>query len=196
MPKRYPDIRKLLVGIAIFLTLAIAVLWFSSPFRRQQGFSVPVIQHTIEINAPADRVYRYLGNSQNAALWSVYVDHIAVLNDSLFADGTIGSRRRCFTKADETGKWWDEEIVENLPGTKRRLTIYNLNGFPLTANHLVTEQLYTPLENGHSRLTFAVFFSHPKPTPAELLKTKLAAFEIKRIFKGNLLRIKTLLEKN
>lgn len=92
------------------------------------------MKHSVEINAPAEKVYNYLGNSAHAGEWSVFVDHITPLNTDSVADGSAGSRRRCFTTAAETGATWDETITQNIPNKKREIIIYNMINFPMVAN--------------------------------------------------------------
>jgi hypothetical protein len=109
-------------------------------------------------------------------------------------DGIPGSRRRCFCRADEKGKQWDELITEVIPDQKRQLTIYNLKYFPVTAKNLATEQLYETFSENKCRLTFTIFFKDEKPTLIEKIKMYMAAYKIKSIFKKNMANIKRIVE--
>jgi uncharacterized protein YndB with AHSA1/START domain len=148
----------------------------------------------VDIAVPPDSVFRFLGVSDNARKWSVFVDHITPLNADSVPDGTPGSRRRCFCKPDETGRRWDETITEVVPGKKRQLTIYNLVNFTAASQSLATEQLYRPLEGGGCRLTFTVFFKDAEPSWKETLEMYLAAYTIKSIFARNMDNIKRITE--
>lgn len=187
-------IKKIITAICLFLILACIGTVIFSPFKRHKGFDYPLILHQIEINAPVQKVFTYLGNSDHARDWSVFVDHINTLNAEKVPDGQVGSERRCFVHANEKGTQWDEMTTEVIPFRKRQLTIYNLQGFPLTANHLATEQLYQTLPNGNCLLSFTVFYKDAPPTFFEKIKTHIASYRIKAIFKGNMENIKRIVE--
>ena len=148
------------------------------------------VSYTVSIDAPVPIVFAYLGNSSNAAQWSVFVHHITTLNDSVIPDGAVGSIRRCYVNSDESGRRWDEEIVEVVPNLKRRLSIFNLYDFPMTANNLVTDQFYQKTANNQCELTFSVFFDVENPGMVAHLKLYFAAYRIQSIFKQNMENIK------
>ncbi len=154
---------------------------------------MPSVQCSIEIDAPVDSVYAYLGNSANAAQWSVWVDHITPLNADVVPDGKAGSLRRCFQNADEQGLRWDEEILIAEHGHRRRLSIFGLVDFPMEATGLATEQRYLSLPGNRTALTFTVFYLNP-PTPWDYTKTLLGAWLIRDIFQDNMLNIKKKIE--
>ncbi|MFN0034882.1 MAG: hypothetical protein ACKVUS_07445 [Saprospiraceae bacterium] len=120
--------------------------------------------------------------------------HITTLNADAVPDGEVGSLRRCFQNADEQGLRWDEEIILNEPAQRRRLTIFNLIGFPMQAEGLATDQIYEPISGGKTRLTFAVFFQSP-PSFWTTFKTFLGAWKIEDIFRQNMDNIKANIEK-
>lgn len=174
--------------------LILAVIIYLSPYGKQEGFSYKLMKHTITVNAPVGDLYRYLGNSDNARDWSVYVDHITTLNADSVPDGSVGSKRRCFVNPDETGTRWDETISENIADTKRQITIYNMIDFPLTADNLATEQLYKKIDENTTELTFSVFYLDAEPSFFEILKTHAASYRIISIFKDNMENIKSIVE--
>jgi hypothetical protein len=189
--KRLKKILLLLFSLAV-LGLSGAVIF--SPYGAHEGFSYKLIFHTVDIKAPVDSVFRFLGNSNNARKWSVFVNHITPLNSDSFPDGRPGSRRRCFCNADEKGTQWDELITEVVPGKKRQLTIYHLVDFSMSAGGLATEQLYEELPGHACRLTFTVFFKDHSPSWWESIKTYLAAYKIRDIFERNMNNIKRISE--
>src|SRR5687768_2023175 len=128
------------VGIAVLLLMA--GLYIFSPYRHQVGFAYKLIKHSVLINVAPDSVFRFLGNSANARRWSLYVHHIAPLNANEVPDGTVGSKRRCFCNADETGTQWDEVLTRVVPNEKRQISCYNLVDFAMSTKGLGTEQLY------------------------------------------------------
>jgi uncharacterized protein YndB with AHSA1/START domain len=194
LEKNYKKTGKRFLYLLLFLFLIIAGVVAFSPYGRQKGFSYKLIKHSIDINAPAERVFDFLGNSHNASRWSSFVSHITVLNPDSFTDGTSGSRRRCFRNKNEKGMQWDELIIEAAANKKRQLSIYNLKDFSMTAGHLATEQLYEVIGVNKCRLTFTVFFKDATPTIGEAIKMYIAAYMIEPVFKRNLSNIKRISE--
>lgn len=180
----------LLPSIVACLT---GILFVFSPYRSNTFYSGKAVVSSVVINATPQEVYTYLGNSAHARQWSVFVDHITTLNEDSIHDGAVGSRRRCFCRADEQGMQWDELTTINEKDTKRRLLIYRLVHFALTADGLATEQIYTPLSNHKCRLTFTVFFEN-KPGFIDDFNMHFAAWYIHYILDRNLANIKRLNE--
>jgi hypothetical protein len=176
--------------------LLFAGVIFLSPFGNHNGFSYKLIKHSVDIDAPAKDVFNFLGNSANASKWSVFVDHINPLNNDSIPDGKTGSTRRCFCNANEKGTQWDEVITEVIPGRKRQILIYNMKEFSMSEDGLATEQLYESTVPGKTRLTFTVFYKDREPGITALLKTYIAAYRIKSIFRENMINIKNIVEQN
>ena len=194
MEQKSKTTKWLLSALMLILLLMTAVIAFS-PYKKTPDFSYKLIQQSIEIEAPVDTVYKFLGKSANASHWSVFVDHIVPINADKVTDGSPGSRRRCFCNKDESGKRWDELITIVIPGKKRQLTLYNLIEFPISAENLATEQIYETLNSNKCRLTFTVFFNK-KPGILDSFKMYVAAYEIQRIFSKNMNNIKRIVETN
>jgi len=183
----------------LLITLALVILAITggivfSPYGNHDGFDYKLVEHTVEIDAPADSVFKYLGNSDNARHWSVFVDHITPLNADSFPDGMPGGRRRCFSNPEETGLQWDELITIVEPGKRRQLVCYDLKDFPMAAKNLATEQLYAPLGPWKCRLTFTLFFYEGKSTWWDELKTYFGAYRVKSIYEQNMANIERLTE--
>ena len=185
---------KIVALSVVIAALALAAMIHFSPYGRHEGFPYRLMEHSVDIGVPADSAFRFLGNSDQARRWSVFVHHITPLNADSVPDGALGSRRRCFCRADESGRRWDETIVVVEPGVKRQLTLYGFHGFPVTARNLATEQLYKSLGPNRCRLTFTVFFMDSRPSAWEAMNMYLASYRIKKIFRGNMDNIKRLLE--
>ncbi|MEY4903395.1 MAG: hypothetical protein RLZZ292_1210, partial [Bacteroidota bacterium] len=164
-PNRYIKRGGYVIG---FLILAILGLIVCSPYHHGQAMS-----HSITINAPKEKVFQFLGNSANAARWSVFVNHITTLNASEIPDGHVGNRRRCFVSQNEQGTQWDELITEVVPNEKRQLSIYHLVDFLLVADNLLTEQHYESINENQCKLTFSLFYKNGEATFFEHLKTYL-----------------------
>ena len=165
-----------------------------SPYGQKSDHEYKLIKESVVIDAPVEKVFQYLGNSNNARKWSVFVDHISTINSDRIKDGAIGSIRRCFVHADESGETWDEETLIVESNKRRRLNCYNFQNFSLKADNLLTEQLYLPLDNGQCKLSFTLFFNPAKASNIEILKMYYAAFSIADIFQKNLENIKALNE--
>ena len=148
---------------------------------------------SIEVNVPVDQAYTYLGNSENAKTWSVYVSSIETLNTADFEDGQQGSVRRCYVKGSENKQFWDEQILINQENRLRQLSIFNLNNFPLTAENLITEQRYFSNEDGFCVLEFSLFFRE-NARFLDRIKMHFASRIVRSIFEQNLQNIKKALE--
>ncbi|MCE3295668.1 MAG: hypothetical protein K0R65_1382 [Crocinitomicaceae bacterium] len=187
-------LRKILKYSLILLLLATACAVFFSPYQKHEGMEFSSVREEIIIDAPVDTVFAYIGNSGNAATWSVFVDHITPINSDKFPDGKVGCVRRCYTQADEKGATWDEEILIVEKNKRRRLSIFNLQDFTFKADHLLTEQEYTVLDQKQTKLTFTLFFDQGKETLWDEFKLKLAAWKAADIFRQNLANIKKEIE--
>jgi hypothetical protein len=185
--------RPLAAAVLVVAVALVAAMVAFSPYGRHDGFSQRVLVETTNIDAPCDSVFAYLGNSSNARAWSVYVDHITPLNPGVARDGEVGSIRRSFKRADETGMQWDEVFTAVASGRLRTLRIFNVRGAPLNAaTPLASQQIFEPIPRG-CRLSFALYFEHP-PSVADSLAMHFAAYEISRIFRANIANVKRLTE--
>ncbi|MEO6638683.1 MAG: SRPBCC family protein [Ginsengibacter sp.] len=193
MEKNYKPV-KWLLSVLLLLLFIIAIMVWLSPYGGDKRFSHEVIIQTIDIHAPAERAFLFLGNSNNASHWSSFINHITVLNVDSFADGNVGSRRRCFQNKNEKGMQWDELITKVEVNKERELIIYNLQHFAMMADNLATEQFYENIGSNNCRLTFTLFFKKDNPSIWDALKLYVAAYKIKPIFKRNLNNIKQIIE--
>ncbi len=179
----------LLTGILFFILLVTF-----SPYGKQKGFDQKVLLEKIDIKVPVKQVYSYLGNSDHAADWSSFVDHISPLNLADHPDGTMGSVRRCFKNANECGITWDETTLIDSPNQKRRLNIFNINGLFLNSDHLLTEQIYHSTGSHHCQIAFTLFLETENSTWLDEIKLYGSAYFIAPIFKTNLENIKRINE--
>lgn len=146
-----------------------------------------MIKVSVLIKASPCQVFHYLGNSENAARWSSFVDHISLLEGQ---DGALGSVRRCYKDAEEQAEQWDETTIISEPCKRRRLTVFNLKNFPATARGLRTEQVYKETREGYCDLSFTLFFDQENPGFWTRLKMNAFSYYIHHIFKKNLANIK------
>ena len=156
----------------------------------------PVIRSRITIDAPIAQVWRYVSDSSSARDWSIYFHHITPLPG--VRDGQVGSNRRCFRRADETGIWWDELTLEIDPPHYRRILSYNLHGFrdpQFGEAETYVFQHYDELAPGRTRFAFATQKLRPTGAVA-LVKFARLARETKRLFRLNLTNIKAIVEAN
>ncbi len=177
-----------------FLSLGMLLLmvsgWGWNPYRHHPGYPYKLVKETISVQVPVEQAYAYLGDSDNARHWSVFVDHITPLNSDTYPDGTVHSKRRCFKQADEKGIWWDEEVLETRKDKHRLLSIYHLHGFPLQAEHLLTEQVYERVNTHECRVSLTLYFEPGKASKTDLLKMHIASYVVRNIFRNNLKQIK------
>ncbi len=178
----------------VLVSIGLGGMISASPYGQQEGFSYKLLTQSVIINAPSKHVFDYLGNSEHAKDWSVFVNHITPLNEMEIEDGKVGSIRRCFTQADENEMYWDEVTTEVVPNKKRQLLIYNYHKFPMVTTDLVTEQLYEKINKEQTQLTFTVFYKTATPSYIQELKLYWVAYQIQPIFEKNMENIKSLIE--
>lgn len=169
-----------LAVLLLFLLLSFAAYKFS-PYNQK-------ILSSVDIEMPSEMAYDYLGDSDNAKDWSVFVAFIETINSAVIPDGQVGSKRICYTKEDHTGFNWEEEILEVRENEYRKISCYNFENFSLNAPYLTTEQIYRSTDQG-CKVMFTLDFMH-EPNFIDLLKMKFAAYRIKSIFDQNLTNIK------
>ena len=115
------------------------------PWLRAEG--------SIEIAAPVERVWAYVGDSTRAREWSIYFHHISPLPGP--PDGQVGALRRCFRRADEQGTRWDERVRGGERLRVRHIVSYDFVGIPVTKGaETDVWQLYESLGPDRTRLTF------------------------------------------
>ena len=149
-----PRPRKTLVLKLILVMVSLVFLsaaWLNNDY---------VIEHSVVIDKPVTIVWDYVSDSSRAREWSIYFHHISPLPSDA-DDGDIGSMRRCFRRADESGMYWDEVVTALNPGRYRKLKTYNTNGygmFDLLVNRAEydVEQFYDPINEHQSSLRFRV----------------------------------------
>ena len=185
--------KKVFIALIIFLITVTLLHWFS-PYQNNDLYSHKAIINSIIIDKTPSEVFDYLGNSDNASNWSTYVDHITCLNSDTINDGSIGSIRRCFKNEDENGIFWDEETIEKELNTKRTLSIFNMNGFWMTADNLRTQQVYEEVD-GKCKLSFTLYYEPNKASFWDKLKLSLTSYFVVPIFQGNIEQVKEILEK-
>lgn len=186
--------KRILVIILSVVIIGIFGMIIFSPFGSNKNFPYKLVIHSVEINAPADSIYSFLGKSSNASKWSVFVNHIIPLNSNEVPDGKVGCKRRCFQNADEKGLQWDEKITVADKNQRRQLTIFNMVDFGVKAEGLATEQIYEPISPTKTKLSFTLFYINNNPSILDLLKTYFSAFEVKSIYERNMANIKSIIE--
>lgn len=188
-------IRSILSMLKIIMKKKIAYIFISFILLSTVlGFYFKETSYSVVINAPLGKVWDYASDSTNARDWSVYFHHISPLPG--ISDGKVGSLRRCFRRADETGMMWDEEVVQVDPMKYRQIRTFNIKGLSdpsLNKAEFKVHQHYEWIDPSTTKLTFSSSLLKPW-TPLVVLKLAIASFEGKRIFKTNLENIKHALE--
>lgn len=164
-----------------------------SPYKLHSD-DFKTVEYAMDIESPIDSVFKYMSNSSFASDWSSFVDHITPLNPDDFRDGEKGSVRRVFVTENEQGAQWDEKIIEVVPNKKRTLTIYNIQGLPLKADGLLTDQRYEKINASKTRLSLVLYFDEQHRGILQGIKMHLAAYRVHSIFKKNLVNIKQEIE--
>jgi hypothetical protein len=174
--------------------IAFVVLFFTAPFRKSKLDGKMSVEYTTAIEVPVSKAFSYLGHSNSAADWSVFVHHITTLNTREFADGTIGCKRRCFCNADESGRKWDETILYVRKDSLRTISIEKLVDFPMEATNLQTQQVYRRITDSTCELTLRLYYVNNEFGWWDGLKTRAGSFTIESVFRKNLENIKEVLE--
>jgi hypothetical protein len=164
-----------------------------SPYKKDKFLSYKLITESILINTSCEAAYKYLGNSDNVRVWSVYVDHISPINEDKVTDGHLGSIRRCFKNNHEKDGRWDEEILFTEKNKLRRLSCFNFQDLILSPGLLHTEQIYED-KNGDCLVKFTLFSPKNEYGLWEEFKIYLASYPTAYIFRKNLKNIKKHLE--
>lgn len=149
----------------------------------------------IIIDAPIDEVWRYTGDSTNAAEWSVFFDHIEPQPG--IEDGKVGALRRCFRRADKTGLTWDETITKVVTYRYRQLRTYNIKNSPIPGMEEFEFDVYhhlIPLGPNQTELVFASKVIKSKMTLSTLSLYIKAGREAEKVILLNLENIKRAIE--
>ena len=174
-------LRKVFLAVLLlFLIVSFAAYKFS-PYDQK-------ILSAVDIEMPCEITFDYLGDSENAKDWSVFVAFIETINSAVIPDGEVGSKRICYTKEDHTGFNWEEEVLEVKPNEYRKISCYNFENLGINTPNLATEQIYRTTDEG-CKVMFTLDFIK-KPGFIDLVKMKFAAYRIKSIFDKNLANIK------
>lgn len=154
--------------------------------------------NSVIVNAPIDAVWKYVSDSSRAEYWSIYFDHITPMDDK---DGQVGSVRRCYRYANETGPTWDEMVLEIKPPNFRKMKTFNLKGFSFKGHEKIEFYVFQEVEklsDSQTRLTFASTSANLFEVISDpsLLQFVLSRFkpEAERIIKANLENIKYAIE--
>jgi uncharacterized membrane protein len=186
--KNYTPMKNTLAILKIILFSMIFLISTSSFKTEEHEPTKKRITKQIVIEKPCAEVYSYLGNSDNAKSWSVFVAFIETLNSEEVPDGMVGSKRICYTKDDKSGFRWEEEILAVEADKYRKLSCYNFENLSIPSNVLLTEQIYKIHESG-CELTFTLDYKED-PSLMDKIKLYFGSFKIKRIFRKNLSNIR------
>lgn len=171
--------RRYWIPVLLLMTGGTGVLYAARPLT---------VSESVEIAAPVDVVWAYLSASNRAREWSVYFHHISPLSHGP-SDGALGSVRRCYRLAKETGVMWDEEVVGVEPFRTRQIRVYNLAGGKLgrftSGVELWVTQRYESNNTGRTTLSFATGLTGPQTVLHRVL-FRISSREVARIFRLNL----------
>ena len=187
--------KKLLL---ITLTPIILMFVFSGitfVIAQQEGL---IHKEFVVINASQEEVWNYLSDNRNAASWSVFFDHITTLDSDGddIKEGGVGSVRRCYRFADESGITWDEDTVKIEPYSFRQIHTYNIQNWPFedfNALEFDVFQTYEKLGANQTKLSFSTSLKMPQTAYAKWMFYS-AKWETLRIFRVNLENIKAHIE--
>ena len=185
MKNRFYKITRISIGSISFI---VSLIIFFSPFSYDKNPN-GLIETSVTIESDCEHVFNYLGNSDNASTWSVYVDKIIPLNADEVQDGFPGSKRRCLTTGNKNDFRWDEEILSVEKNKSRTLSCFNYKNLMIDASNLITEQKYNPTTNG-CEVTFTLRYETQDVSFVDYFKMKVFGYYINYIFEENLENIK------
>lgn len=182
-------LKKIGIGVGIIVLVVIAL------FAQAQRYVSA--ESSIIIAADPQTVWNFLSDNRNAHGWSVFFDHISPLPGQ-FAEGTVGSIRRCYRNADEHGISWDEKTVHTEPYKFRLIYGYNIQGIKsdIIKNYRFNAyQYYEDLGGGKTKLTLKGDLSNWKEYGfVDRFVYWLSSFDVERAFKYNLTNIRDMIE--
>jgi hypothetical protein len=136
-----------------------------------------------------------VGDSKNAAKWSVFFEEISPLPGA--QDGQAGALRRCFrVTGDREAIWWDEITLETRRNEYRRILAFNAHNFAdvkMNQGEYYVFQYFEELQPGQTKLTFG----HKQLRPTGILDRLaflIAGREGARTIQMNLENIKEAIE--
>ena len=149
----------------------------------------------VVIAAPIEKVWAYTKDSSQAKDWSVFFDHISPFGDR--PDGSVGSQRRCFRRANDQGLTWDEEVLAIEEPHYRSLRTYNIINSPIP--HMenfecMVEHRLKKLDEQHTEL---IFSSKPSRTDfrfSNVIQALRGGMQAARIVQLNVENIKKIIE--
>ncbi len=187
--------KKMSIGKKIGIGVGIIAGLFTLTFLQAQRHVVN--EYSVIVNASPKEVWDFLSDNKHAKGWSVFFDHITTLPGNV-PEGSVGSVRRCFRNADETGFSWDETTVETVPYKYRRIAGANIQGVksPIIKNfRFQAHQVYEDIAPGKTKLTFKGDLDDwTKYGFVERYVNWVSGFEVERVFKLNLINIKAMIE--
>ena len=167
------------------------------PVRGHESARVSVL-----IDAPVAFVWDHLSRNAHARSWSTFFDHISDMPRNPACEGGppgLGDRRRCYRMADETGFYWDEEVVAILPLQLRRIYTFNmanLRGRPLLRGlETYTDNIYEAMSRDLTRFTFSSMNFRITLPWAIRIERRLGLYTtVEEIFRMNLNNIRAQIE--
>jgi hypothetical protein len=150
---------------------------------------------TVVIDAPIDEVWKYTGDSSQAAKWSTFFDHITPMPG--IPEGQVGALRRCYRRPDNSGLNWDERTVAVQAPTRRELRTFNIQRSPIPGmDGYEFEVVHTlrALGPNQTELTFSSTVAKWDFRWSAIKKLIFGGVEAAKIVQDNVENIKVLIE--
>lgn len=186
-------VRWMLISSSLVI-IALVLFFRFSPYDNENGNKKKLIKTSIIINKPVDTVYYFMSKNKPCEKGLLYLDHIDVLNNPKKANSEVGTKKRFYTNADETGQQFDGIVINSIKNKKRRLELFNFQNFPMEFNNLIHEQTFSKIGKNKCKLNMKLFYKKNTPEFWDEVKAHIASYRIKKAFKENMLVIKTQLE--
>ncbi len=152
------------------------------------------ISASVDIDRPVSEVWAYVSDTTKANQWSIYFHHISNIPNE-FADGSVGSIRRCYRNENEAGVFWDEKVLFVKSEKTRIIYSYNFNGYYAETKtySAYVLQHYEVISKNKTRLTFKTQAS-AEMTTWDRIMFYFSKKQVSEIFEKNLKNIKNHIE--
>lgn len=178
----------ILIGLIFFLLIQYSHYTFDKKMRKY------VIEESILIHAPIEKVFQYTGSPVNLNVCLSYAEKIKVLDSAGKHPDNIGTLKRYYCHFDEQNEFWDCKTKDLIRNKKRVFEVFNITGLPLHTHRLCFEHQFEKVGHEQTRVRLVMYYPQNDPGKMEIFKAHLASYRINAMFRETLNKIKINLE--
>jgi hypothetical protein len=124
----------------------------------------------------------------------LYIDHIDMLSKQMDSTNEVGAVSRFYTNSDETGQFYDAQVLQSEKNKKRVVKLFNFTDFPISFNEIINEQVFRSLPENKCELSLSLYYKKTCPDFWDEVKAHVASYRIKKAFRENMNNLKKELE--